>query len=138
MDGMALIGTRHPWEGLLQSHDAGVGLDEALGEAIRYWLGEASRDAALVVVDALIPALRHVRARVPQPDQTRATVVLMADADASWWLHRARVLGLSAIVPVEPWPRRPDGFRRPPGYRHAFGPTHPDSAGSGGPGPELG
>jgi len=135
---MALAGTRHHWEELVRSNDAGVGLDDAQGAAIRYWLGEASRDAAFVVVDALIPALRHVRARVPRPGHVRSTAVLMADADASWWLHRARVLGLSSIVPVEPWLRRPDVFRRPPGYRHAFGPTHPDSAGFGGPGPALG
>lgn len=135
---MALIGTRHDWEELVRRNDEGVGLKDEHVEAIRYWLGEASLDAAFVVVDALIPSLQQVRERAPGADQTRSTAALIADSDESWWLHRVRALGISSIVPVEPWPRRPDAFRRPPGYLHSFGPTSPESPGSGGLGPELG
>jgi hypothetical protein len=75
----------------------------------------------MVDVDAMLPALQQVRERGPEIDVTRGLSAQIADSDESWWLHRARVLGLTGIVPVEPWPRQPEYFTRPRGYLHTYG-----------------
>ena len=126
---MTLQGTRDEWEELLRRNDEGFGLKDEHVACIQHALGLAPADARTVEVDALLPGLQQVRDRMPDIGGLRTVAASIADKDESWWIHRARTLGLSSIVPVGPWPRDPDGFFRPPGYLHRYGPdaTFPDS-----------
>src|SRR5687767_5434974 len=118
---MTLRGTRTDWEELLRRNDeGGVGLKDLHLECIQYALDWASPDAQMIDVDASLASLQQVQERAPEIDAKRAMASDIADRDESWWLHRARELGLMSIVPVEPWPRQPENFIRPRGYLHTY------------------
>ena len=121
---MTLRGTRGEWEALVRRNDeGGVGLKDEHLASIQHALDEAPPDALVVYVDAMLPGLQQVRARDPESNKTRSMASVIADNDESWWIHRSRVLGLMSICPVGPWPRKPEIFKRPPGYQHDFGPS---------------
>jgi hypothetical protein len=130
---MALTGKRDDWEKLLRRNDetgegGAWGLKPAHVQTIRKALKKAPADSEMVEVDATASAARQVKERTEPDDHAQmleAIVLSIADADESWWIHRARSLGLMSIVPIELWPRVPEQFIRPPGYLHTFGPEPP-------------
>lgn len=124
---MTLIGPRHEWQELLRRNDEGVGLKDEHVACIERALADASPDASQVEVDAGLTALKQTHERTATARERGYALAYaqiggdIADHDESWWLHRARELGLLSIVPVEPWPRRPKRFYRPPGHLHTYG-----------------
>jgi hypothetical protein len=128
---MVLTGKRTGWEEFLRRKEEGVGLKDDHVEAIRAALAETPADVDVVDIDAALTAMRQVTERTPTARQkgwsvpVRGFAAHVADSDESWWLHRSRTLGLTSIVPVEPWPRDPEHYVRPPGYLHNYGPEPP-------------
>ncbi len=111
---MTLQGTRDEWKALVRQNDTGVGLKDAHLACIHYALDEASGDALVVEVDAMLPALQQSRDRLPEMVQTKSIATHIADSDERWWLIRAHQLGLSSIRPVPPWPRNPTAYTEVP------------------------
>lgn len=126
---MTLIGSREDWQELLRRNDEGWPLKEEHVACIERALASAPSDARNIDVDAGMTALRQAAERTNQEEKEqlrfREIAASIADSDESWWIHRARRSGLKSIVPIDPWPRVPAYFHRPPGYLHTYGPENP-------------
>ncbi len=126
---MALTGKREEWQELLRRNDDGIGLKDEHVACIQDALDQT--DANTVDVDAALTAMRQIVDRTTTARRegwsvsTRSLTAHTADSDECWWLHRARELGLLSIIPIEPWPRDPKSYIRPPGYLHNYGPEPP-------------